>query len=124
MSLVLGESQLRTALATLDEDSQTTVDTGLNYRAGEPVLVQVRRRGHRYDISDDGTAVALAGKPDDWLHETERLVAVEGFNTNRRGVIFVPAVEGRDIASLTLRLASTSRTVYLTLLDAAAAVDA
>ncbi|MDQ6849533.1 MAG: hypothetical protein M3070_06075 [Actinomycetota bacterium] len=120
MSADNGESQLRTALAALDEDDETTVDTGVSYRAGEPVLVRVRRRGHRYDISDDGTAVALTGKPDDWLHETERLVVVEGFNINRRGVIFVPAVKGRDIAALTLRLAAASRTVYLTLLDAAA----
>lgn len=77
MSPDVREAQLRPALAALDEDDETTVVTGLSYRADEPVLVRVRRRGHRYDISDDGTAVTLAGKPDDWLHLTERLVAVE-----------------------------------------------
>jgi len=45
------------------------------------------------------------------------VVAAEGFNVNRRGVIFVPAVEGRDIAALVRRLALTSRTAYLTLLE-------
>jgi hypothetical protein len=41
----------------------------------------------------------------------------EGFNVNRRGALFVPAVEGRDIAMLALRLAETAGTVYLALLE-------
>jgi hypothetical protein len=41
-----------------------------------------------------------------------------GFNVNRRGALFVPAVEGRDIAMmLALRLAETAGTVYLALLE-------
>ncbi len=46
-----------------------------------------------------------------------RLVAEEGFNVNRRGAVFVPADEGRDIAMLALRLAETAGTVYLALLE-------
>jgi hypothetical protein len=107
------------ALGTLDDSDDTTIDTGLTYRVGEPVLIRVRRRGHRYDIGDEGEAVELAGKPDGWLSETQRLVAEEGFNVNRSGVVFVPAIEGRDIASLALRLAGTCRTVYLSLLELA-----
>lgn len=112
-------SDLGSALGTLDDADDTTIDTGLTYRVGEPVLIRARRRGHRYDIGDEGEAVELAGKPDGWLSETQRLVAEEGFNVNRRGVVFVPAIEGRDIASLALRLARTSRTVYLSLLESA-----
>ncbi len=117
MDTRLDGSGLGPALGILDDD--TTIDTGLTYRVGEPVRIRVRRRGHRYDIGDEGEAVKRAGKPDGWLSETQRLVAKEGFNVNRRGVVFVPAIEGRDIASLTLRLAETSRTVYLSLLESA-----
>ncbi|MGH3494554.1 MAG: hypothetical protein ACRDRL_32210 [Sciscionella sp.] len=112
---------LRSALAALDDGDEITVETGLTYRGSEPVLIQVRRRGHRYDIADNGVAVSLAGTPVGWLGRVERLVAIEGFNVNRRGVLFVPAVAGRDICSLAFRLAETSRQVYLTLLEAAAA---
>jgi hypothetical protein len=44
-------------------------------------------------------------------------VAEVGLNVNRRGVVFVSAVEGRDIASLVMQVAETSRAVYSTLLD-------
>ena len=59
----------------------------------------------------------MAGRPAGWLETVERLVAGEGFNVNRRGVLSGPAVQGRDIRSLAVRLANMSRTVYLALLD-------
>jgi hypothetical protein len=95
----------------------TTVDTGLSYRSGDPVLIHVRRRGRRYDLSDDGAAVECAGKRPGWLDAAQRVVAVDGFNVNRRGVIFVPVVEGRDIDELCSRLGAASRQVYLAVLD-------
>ncbi len=107
------------ALIALDDIDESIVDTGLTYRGGEPVLIRVRRRGRRYDIGDDGVAVWLAGKPVGWLARVESLVEFDGFNVNRRGVLFVPVVQGRDIAALAFRLAETSRTVYLTLLEGA-----
>jgi hypothetical protein len=93
------------------------LDSGLVYRDGEPVVIVVRKRGHRYDISDDGAAVQEA-RVRGWLPVAEAVVAEEGFNVNRRGVVFVPAVEGRDIAMLAARLAETSLAVYQELLDA------
>ncbi|HEX2109994.1 MAG TPA: hypothetical protein VHF67_00445 [Gaiellaceae bacterium] len=36
---------------------------------------------------------------------------------NRRGVVFVSAVEGRDLAALAARLAETSLAVHAALLD-------
>ena len=53
-----------------------------------------------------------------WLPVAEALVAEEGFNVNRRGVVFVPAMEGRDLATLAARLAATSLAVYQELLEA------
>ena len=38
-------------------------------------------------------------------------------NVNRRGVVFVPAVAGRDIAGLVARVAEASPTLYDALLE-------
>lgn len=116
-----GLAAIRAALGPTQQEErdrgEVLVDTGLVYVQGHPVRIRIRRRAHRYDLTDDGAAVADAGRPAGWLEEIDRLVAEEGFNINRRGVVFVPAVHGRDIATLALRLAETSRAVYLALLD-------
>jgi len=104
-------------LPALAGDGELQVDSGRVYGTRRPVLIRIRRRGRRYDLSDDGTAVSLSSRPPGWLESVRGVVAAEGFNVNRRGVIFVPAVEGRDIAALVRRLALTSRTAYLTLLE-------
>jgi ankyrin repeat protein len=75
-------------------------ETGLSYAPGQPIRVSVRRRGGRYDIDDMGRAVAFAGRPDGWLEAAERVVADLGWNVNRSGIVFVQAVEGRDIDAL------------------------
>jgi hypothetical protein len=108
--------QLR-LLAHESEDGEVEADSGLTYGSGEAVRIRIRRRGRRYDLSDDGEAVARAGKPAGWRDLVEQLVAVESFNVNRRGVLLVPAVEGRDIAALAMRLAQLSRSVYLAVLE-------
>lgn len=59
----------------------------------------------------------MAGKPSGWLPVAKRVVAEEGFNVNRAGVVFAPVVEGRDLAMLALRLADTSRAVFAELLE-------
>ena len=79
----------------------------------------MRKRGRRYDIDDDGAAVAkarAAGTTRRWLELAGRVVAEEALNVNRRGVVFVPAVEGRDIEALAQRVAATSRAVESELL--------
>jgi hypothetical protein len=81
------------------------------------VLVHVVHREHRYDLDDDGTAVELAGNRPGWLATVAGVVARDSLNVNRRGVVFVPAVEGRDIDALAQRIAATSRAVYLALLE-------
>ncbi|HEU5267689.1 MAG TPA: hypothetical protein VFU35_13360 [Jatrophihabitans sp.] len=113
------DDRLAPIRAALDASwtDELILDTGVSYRPDDPVRIRIRRRERRYDLTDDGTAVRLAGQTPGWLEVTERLVAAAGFNVNRRGILFVPAVEGRDIAALALRLADTSRATYLTLLE-------
>lgn len=84
--------------------------------------IHVRKRGIRYDLDDAGEAVARArrlGAPHGWLGIAEGVVAAEGFNVNRQGVVFVPAVEGRDIATLAARLGDCAERVHAALLDSA-----
>jgi hypothetical protein len=57
------------------------------------------------------------GSRADGSQVAERVVAEEGFNVNRAGVVFVPVVEGRDLSLLALRLADTSRAVFAELLE-------
>jgi hypothetical protein len=92
---------------------------GLAYSDGSPVVVRVRKRDRRYDIDDDGAGVARAreaGTTRRWLAVAQRVVAEDALNVNRRGVVFVPAVEGRDIDALAERVARTSRAVESELL--------
>jgi ankyrin repeat protein len=91
-------------------------ETGLGYAPGRPIRVSVRRRGVRYDIDDMGGAVAFAGRPPGWLEAAERVVAELGWNVNRAGVVFVQAVEGRDIDALVQRTGDASAAVAEALL--------
>ena len=107
-------ASIRAALRSMPQAAsnhdEVTVESGLAYGTDAPVRVRIRRRGRRYDLTDDGAAATRAGMPAGWLKQADRLVADEGFNVNRRGVVFVPAVEGRDIAMLALRLAVAGST--------------
>jgi hypothetical protein len=93
------------------------LDAGLAYRPGHPVLIHVRRRGGRYDLTDGAAAVELAGRPSDWLMTASDTVAEVGMNVNRRGVVFVTGFERRDLTDLAIRLAECSRRVYVSLLE-------
>jgi hypothetical protein len=100
-------------------DGETSLAVGVDYVPGEPVEVSARKRGPRWDFDDSGWAVRLAGKPPDWLAAAERVVAEEGMNVNRAGVVFVPAFErpSRDLAALALRLGDVSHAVHAELLE-------
>lgn len=104
---------LDAAQQTWGERGDFVLDTPLVYAQNDPV----RKRDRRYELSDEGGATRRAGKPRGWLEVADRLVAADGFNVNRRGVVFVPVVEGRDLASLALRLADASRAVFVALLE-------
>jgi hypothetical protein len=100
------------------ETGEVVLDAGIEYVDGEPVDVRVRKRAHRYTIDDDGAAVAKAGRPPGWFRVAERVVEEDWLNLNRRGVVFVPAVEGgHDLAPLVLRIGDLSAAVYQELLE-------
>lgn len=106
------------------EYGTTTLDSGLVYGGHGPVEVHVRKRGRRYDISDGAGAVSAAGRPAGWLDAAERVVAEADLNVNRRGVVFVRVVEGRDVGALTRRVAEASLAVYEALLEIGAPAGA
>ncbi|HEY7795778.1 MAG TPA: hypothetical protein VIA10_17365 [Gaiellaceae bacterium] len=92
------------------ERGETVVDSGLAYGDGEPVRVLVRKRLHRYTLTDQGRALAKTGRPPGWREAAER--AVEPMNLDRAGAVFVPATAGRDLDELVRRLADASRAVH------------
>lgn len=104
-------------MVVLAERTDVDVDSGLVYRTGEAVTVRVTHRGNRYDLGDVGAAVRLAGRPAGWREAALAAVDRHALNLNRRGVVFVPVCEGRDIDALVQQVARGSRAVYLTLLD-------
>ncbi|MEA2395778.1 MAG: hypothetical protein QOJ82_3669, partial [Solirubrobacteraceae bacterium] len=93
--------------------------TGLSYLPGRPIRISVRRRGTRYDIDDMGAAVAISGRPPGWLQAAERAVGALGWNISREGVVFMQAVEGRDIDALVRGTGEASAAV----LDAVLALE-
>ena len=86
--------------AAMGERGATTVDSGHEYLPGEPVTVLVRKRVDRYELSDDGRAIALAGRPAGWHTVAQRVVDESELNLGRDGRVFVPAVAGRDLDAL------------------------
>jgi hypothetical protein len=99
--------------------SEKTHESGLFYGGAGPVIVRIRKREHRYDIDDDGNGARLSGGrgAEGWLEVAERAVEEEAMNVNRRGVVFVQAVEGRDIEKLVGQVARASLAVYDALLE-------
>jgi hypothetical protein len=98
------------------EGEDVIVSPGHEYRPGEAVEVVVRKRGWRFDISDAGRAVAVAGSPPGWQEVAERVVDGHALNVNRRGVVFVQANEARRDA-LVARVAECSAALYEELLE-------
>jgi hypothetical protein len=103
------ESSPLDALAAV-ERGEIVVDSGLAYGDGEPVQILVRKRLSRYLLTDQGRAVSKAGKPAGW-HEAAEWAA-EPMNLDRSGAVFVPAVTGRELHDLVVRLADASRAVH------------
>ena len=96
------------------------VETELHFADDTPVAVHLRKRGRRYDIDDEGAAVrkARAFGVEEWETVAREVVDAHDLNVNRRGVVFVPAVEGGfDLAWLAFRLARCSYAVHAELLE-------
>lgn len=98
------------------DGEDVVVAAELSYAPDEPVEVVVRKRGWRFDISDGGRAVELAGRPSGWLAVAEQVVDAHALNVNRSGVVFVQSNEER-LERLIPRVADCSVAVYRELLE-------
>jgi hypothetical protein len=101
------------------QGDETFVETGREWTRGDPVRIRVRTRGNWTEIDDLGEAVRRAGKPAGWLETANRLVAEEGMNVNRAGVVFVSygTRGGHDVEATSGRLADCALDVHNALLE-------
>ena len=93
------------------------LDTGLEYRPGEPVLIRTVRRRHIH-VTDDGAAVAKAGKPHGWRELAGRIEVELNVNIGRNGAVFLPVVPaGPGLEAIVNRVADASLALYEGILD-------
>ena len=93
------------------------IDTGIEYAPGEPVLLRVDFRRFPY-VLDDGRAVELAGRPEQWLSATEQIARERDVNISRLGVVSLPVVpDGPGFDSIVERIAQASIELYQALLE-------
>jgi hypothetical protein len=74
------------------EPDEASVETGLEYRPGDPVRVWVRHRERRVTVSDRGTALERAGATAGWRGACARVHAELDVNISRAGVVWLPVV--------------------------------
>jgi hypothetical protein len=67
--------------------------TAHEYRPGDPVALRITRRRLVY-VSDEGGAVARAGKPPGWRAVAERLADELVVNIGRSGAVSLPVSRG------------------------------
>lgn len=98
--------------------SETITDTGVAYRPGEPVRLRVTRRERRLTVSDEGAALAQAGRPAGWRIVAERLERKLDVNVTGAGAVWLPVVAaGPPLHAIEQRIAQASLTFYQELLE-------
>lgn len=104
--------------AQAPDRQEALLETGLEYRPGDPVRVRTVHRGHRTSVSDDGAAVARAGRPAAWRDAAARTAEELVVNISRQGVVSLPVVRaGPSEAEVIRRIAEASLRFYEELLD-------
>lgn len=104
-------------LKRAEDRAEWTVDSGLAWSDGEPVLVRVRRRGRNHDVDDMGEAARRAGRPPGWREAAHRAVVEEWWlNVDRSGRVFVECRRER-LDWVVARVAGASLALYLALLE-------
>jgi hypothetical protein len=94
------------------------VDTGLLYVPGDPVLVHVEHRERRITVSDDGGAVARAGRRPGWRATADRIADELVVNVTRHGTVTLPVVRiGPAEAAIVARIGQASLALYQDLLE-------
>ncbi len=71
---------------------ESLIDTGLEYRPGDPVHVWVTHRERRVSVSDRGAALRRAGVVSGWERATAAVLAELDVNITRGGVVWLPVV--------------------------------
>jgi hypothetical protein len=99
------------------ERGQVVLGYELRYTEGEPIQVFVKKRLHRFAITDGGNAVRLAGKPPGWLEAAGTAVDEFALNVSRRGVVCVGTVYRDWVEPLASRTAQASLAVYAAVRD-------
>jgi hypothetical protein len=102
------------------KDGERVVATELQYADHEPVSLRIKKRGRRYEIDDGGAAVSKARwfGVGEWEAVANEIADAHDLNVNRRGVVFVRAVEGGpDLAWLAFKVARCSYAVHAELLE-------
>jgi hypothetical protein len=103
------------------ERTDTLVDTGLEFVPGDPVRVRVVHRENRTTVSDDGAAVARAGRVPGWRDVADRLADELVVNISRQGLVFLPVVRvGPPEADVVRRIGAASLALYQELLELSA----
>jgi hypothetical protein len=93
------------------------VDTGLEYRPGEPVLVRTVQRRHTL-VTDDGAALEMAGRLPGWREIGDRLERDLCVNVSRNGAVFLPVVGcGPGYDAIVRRVAEAALALYQDVLD-------
>lgn len=96
------------------------VETGLEFRPGDPLHVRVVHRDHRTLVTDDGAAIAKAGNPRRWQEVARRVADELVVNISRHGVVSLPVVRvGPPEDQIVHRIGDASLAFYQELLDSA-----
>jgi hypothetical protein len=98
--------------------AESVVDTGLEYRAGDPVCVWVLHRERRVSVSDRGVALQKAGTTPGWKRACARVHAELDVNITRGGVVWLPVVAvGPSEADVARRIGHASLIFFQELLE-------
>jgi len=107
-------------LSTVGE-GEVVLDTGLTYDGTVPVRVRVRKRGRRYEFSDEGGAVAAAGAHIEELAFADCIpLGKYSVNVSSKGVVSVPGFAHSSdewLARLPALVAEGSIALYERLLE-------
>jgi hypothetical protein len=93
------------------------IDTGLEYRPGEPVLLRAVHRRHIL-VSDGGAALEKAGRVPGWRAVGDRIEVELCVNVGRNGAVFLPVVPAAPAYEAILRrVAEASLALYQDVLE-------
>lgn len=98
--------------------AELLVNTGLEYRPGDPVGVWVLHRDGRVSVSDHGGALQRAGTPPGWERARAPVHAELEVNITRGGVVWLPVVAvGPGEEAVARRIARASLIFFQELLE-------